>query len=67
MLISNSQLQSVQLAPGTVPNLATAWFVGCWSCYATLGTNCIFYVLLSLGQNICKHVHKSESEKRCWR
>jgi len=26
-------------APGTVPNLATVWFVGCWSCWANLGTN----------------------------
>jgi len=32
MLTSNSICSGCNCAPGTVPILATAWFVGCWSC-----------------------------------
>jgi len=39
MLIRNSHLQWVRLSAFTVPNLVTAWFVWCSSCWEPLGTN----------------------------
>jgi len=39
-------------APGTVFNWATAWFVGCWSCWAPLGTS----MLSSLNESLLDRV-----------
>jgi len=52
MLISNSHLHWVQLSAWYCYNLATAWFVECWSCWASLGTNICLRIIVCFNSEV---------------